>query len=204
MTNPNRKPAGIAGAGEFTFGSAARSNLTLTSADDERDLSPVAVRNVKLGFIPGVGHVSLDLRLEPFQNPEAQDATTHQPVGDGMRLSVMSSTRYRNSDVSGGQDKDSVRALLRPDAKLADGWTREDIQDILTHWDSGHLNDMHAGCEHMADFTPNRYGPDGDNWDQRPSCPETGQSYGSTWYAKQLPAETEDWARDFAQRAQAS
>jgi hypothetical protein len=66
----------------------------------------------------------------------------------------------------------------------------EHRQLIESAWEQHHLNNLVAGCDHMAELTV----PDGvadptgyklQNW----VCPVTGYRYGSTWLVREIPAD---------------
>lgn len=90
---------------------------------------------------------------------------------------------YRTkSHVGSGQ---IIMGLPAEDITPARGWTAEDIASLWSIWEKWHLNHVRSACEHM-DLTglPEDY-------DSRKhvACPETGEHYGSMWFAVEIPAD---------------
>lgn len=74
--------------------------------------------------------------------------------------------------------------------KRAPSMSAAELHTIESAWELWHLNDMNAGCDHMAGVTV----PEGVNaqtWKlDNLVCPVTGYRYGRAWLARTVPSET--------------
>src|SRR5262245_47411894 len=59
------------------------------------------------------------------------------------------------------KDYDARGHMLLADAKVADGWSAEDVRRLFDAWDRWHNNDVRAGCEHQR----------AEKWSERPIDP---------------------------------
>ena len=68
----------------------------------------------------------------------------------------------------------------------APGWSKWKFEELLDIWQTYHLNDMQAGCQHQ--------------WDSRPpvgaECPECGYRYGSKWNYRPIPRHAAEYLHD--------
>lgn len=129
--------------------------------------------------------VFVHLKLETVGTTVKQ-TTAHKPVESIVRLTVSGSEVCRGdrSVSAGGQIRSSLN-----DVKIENrGWTRADVESLLTIWDAWHLNDFHADCEHMAAELATIPASDYDSRNGV-TCPETGYRYGSAWLVEELPAD---------------
>lgn len=70
------------------------------------------------------------------------------------------------------------------------GWNKTKYIQFLFLWETYHLNDMQAGCEHQRAL-----GWDKDGYDKHPAeaCPTCGYKYGTSWLKKEIPQNYIDW-----------
>lgn len=127
--------------------------------------------------------VTAELREEQAR-PGKRD-TEHRPVeGSYLVLSISGDwIPYRSSTVQSCGQNISDLADTIPEGR----WSLDNAAALLQVWRHWHLNDMQAGCSAMPRFIPNRYGPDGDNWDERPECPVRDYRWGQAWLLERLP-----------------
>lgn len=125
----------------------------------------------------------------------------HEEITDPVELAVTGHTFEKFSrrwDIdSGGQIVDTLKDL-NP-AKLAAGWTPEDVTALHDLWQRWHLNTMRAACAHQeVVYVPGRYGGTEPSLDKTPPCPHTDYTYGHAWLVEPLPEDVADQARRFA------
>lgn len=138
-----------------------------------------------IGRTSDKGRMYVEARLTSELARPGQKDTDHRPVeGRYLELHITGSWKpYRSSTVhSCGQNLDDLADTL-PEGR----WSLDQAAALLQVWRRWHLNGMQAGCSAMPPFTPNRYGPDGDNWYQRPECPVRDYRWGQAWLLDRLP-----------------
>jgi hypothetical protein len=87
--------------------------------------------------------------------------------------------RPRASDIDeGGQMQNTLRTT---EIEYAPSWSAEKLATLLDVWDTYHLNDMQAGCEHQREL--------GWTYDEHPAeaCPECGYRMGTEWKTMPVP-----------------
>lgn len=97
-------------------------------------------------------------------------------IEQGVRFSAMGCIveKGETDAHSFGQCLDILPEVVEP----TKGLTRADILMIHEIWEQYHLNDMNAGCEHMAK---------GAGWGLGDVCPLCGYSWGSAWKYRPIP-----------------
>lgn len=107
----------------------------------------------------------------------------HEQVGATLRLRVSGFTiePHRRLASSTGQILDGLANVTNP----AKGWTRADVESLLSIWRRWHLNDMRAGCAHMPADARQRFGRR-----ETVECEAgSGYKYGHAWLIEPLPAD---------------
>lgn len=139
-------------------------------------------------------YVNVELRRQEG----AWQTIEHEEIATPLTLSIMGHTFDKGSNRwdcdSAGQIVDTL-TRMNP-AKLADGWTSEDVAALHALWQRWHLNTMRAACAHQEIV----YEDDGQqpSLDKTPPCPITGYKYGHAWLTDPLPEEAAEQARRFA------
>jgi hypothetical protein len=144
--------------------------------------------------------VAVELRSEyrrgPFQTID------HREVPGVWRIGVSGLAWYGNErePSSAGQIVEHLDSIDAP----ADGWTGEDVADLVKFWRRWHLNDLHAGCAHQPDATTQPGWTTSDKLDNTPPCPETGYRWGTAWLVEELDADAWREVHRFAELLGAS
>jgi hypothetical protein len=108
---------------------------------------------------------------------------------DGSLSLTASAKRPRAKDIdSGGQMQGELREQ-REAIDYAPGWSPGKLVELLDVWDTYHLNDMQAGCEHQRAL--------GWTYNEHPAepCPECGYKMGTEWRTMPVPAEVIEYLR---------
>ena len=149
-----------------------------------------AREHVLIGHTAERERVLVDVKITTYGlHGHEYPTTDHKSVTDVRRLSIMGEVieSGRREPYSCGQ----IRADLDRITECAAGWNVGTIRRLAELWDTWHLNDMQASCDHQTViYEDSPYG-------RRPSltetqaCPLTGYRYGSAWLVKPLPADVE-------------
>jgi len=124
----------------------------------------------------------------------------HGEIAAPLTLAIMGHTFDQGSKRwdcdNGGQIVDTL-TRMNP-AKLAEGWTSEDVAALHNVWQRWHLNTMRAACAHQEVVYEDDHGQQRPSLDKTPPCPRTGYRYGHAWLTDPLPDEAAEQARRFA------
>jgi hypothetical protein len=109
-----------------------------------------------------------------------------------LTLSVCGETKDRKGngvwqEASGGQCLDELLKVT----DFAAGWSSDRARRLHALWTRWHLNDMRAGCAHMA-VTGNGY-----DANRHLVCPVTGYRFGRAWLVEPMPDAVLAEARSF-------
>lgn len=178
----------------------------LPPTDGLNGYTVVNVHDIELGTIPGGGdygyapnfHLPVTVSIRMERIPRRANTVDHKPIVDHLDFSITSYVwRPDRSDIiTGGATVDPLLALYAAEgARLADGWTRENVRELwnLAPW---HLNTMTAACAHMD---TDKLVREGDGYGgtriacgYRNTCPDEsghGYTYGAQWLVRPLPAD---------------
>lgn len=136
------------------------------------------------------------IEIEIRETNRPAQTTDHQAVNNYRELAIsgaIAGKGRRNADQWGQVRAEAAGAMANP----AKGITEDDVAELVSVWKRWHLNGMQARCAHQTVvWEDSRYG-------RRPSleltqpCPESGYRYGSAWLVTPLPADVEQWVREF-------
>ena len=133
--------------------------------------------------------VSGELHRQPVSRNV--ETVTHEMVNnpEGLSVTVAAFTGRRNIERNLANGMHSLDFFGPKITTPAPGFTLAEVRELVElgiHW---HGNTVRAGCVHMAT-------PEGstvaERLDAGVTCPETGQKWGSRWYADPLPDEVRD------------
>lgn len=96
-----------------------------------------------------------------------------------------------------GQVPSAERVIVRRHENDASAETAAFIDEL---WNTHHLNDMQAACDHMTpEMLARHEGESTSDWQTRMldtvTCPETGYKWGHAWLARKVPADVLTKAR---------
>jgi hypothetical protein len=143
--------------------------------------------HVLIGHTAERERVYVDVKLTEHDGEHV--TTDHGTVTGIRRLSIMGEVieSGRREPHSCGQ----IRGELDRITECAAGWNVGMVRRLGELWDTWHLNDLQAACDHQTVvYEDSSYG-------RRPSltetraCPVSGYRYGSAWLVKPLPADVE-------------
>lgn len=139
------------------------------------------IRRKFVGTTADGERVYLDARLISFTGSETQ-TVDHVKITEGQRFSI-SGQCGPEATGSFGQIVDDVRRITKP----AEGLKLSDLADLVEIWETYHLNDMKALCEHQTVKWEYSRGYKSMDLAGIGPCPVTGYRPGSLWLYKPVP-----------------
>lgn len=136
-------------------------------------------------------YLTLNLRHSERSNAQTVE---HEPITEYDSVTFMGAIaegRRKNATTTG-----QIVGLLtyRDEFKPVNGFTEDDLQNIVQIWHEWHCNDMNAACAHMGPGALKRWQETGIG----DVCETSGYRYGSAWLVKPLPAEVVAKVREIA------